>query len=213
MGRREENKERTRRMIVQASLELFRTRGFDETRVQDIVERVGVSPATFFNYFPSKEAVVQAQARAATDMYAALLRHELDRTEATVPERLLQITRVIGEANARDVEGARLVVTRGQLFYGGDADKDAQDHAVFRLITDLFAQGQQRGEIDADAEPEQLAELYTATIMLTLSNWLTGWLGTRPQPLTDRLVAALDVLLWGMAKPTTRPDVTPADTP
>ena len=39
-------------------MRLFLDKGFAETTVEDIAAAVEISPSTFFNYFPSKEAVV-----------------------------------------------------------------------------------------------------------------------------------------------------------
>jgi AcrR family transcriptional regulator len=39
-------------------MRLYLERGFDETTVEDIASAAEISPSTFFNYFPSKEAVV-----------------------------------------------------------------------------------------------------------------------------------------------------------
>lgn len=39
-------------------MELFSRRGFDATTAEQIAERAGVSPRTFFRYFPTKESVV-----------------------------------------------------------------------------------------------------------------------------------------------------------
>jgi len=44
--------------IQREAMRLFLAQGFDETTVEDIAEAVEISPSTFFNYFPSKEAVV-----------------------------------------------------------------------------------------------------------------------------------------------------------
>ena len=52
---REEKKQEQRQAIVDMALALFRERGFDETRVQDVTERLGISETTFFNYFPTKQ--------------------------------------------------------------------------------------------------------------------------------------------------------------
>src|SRR3954465_12133320 len=45
----------THEEIHQAALELFEQQGVRETTVQQIAERAGVSPRTFFRYFTSKE--------------------------------------------------------------------------------------------------------------------------------------------------------------
>lgn len=184
---------------MDTGLALFRERGFDETRVQDIVERVGVSPATFFNYFPSKEAVLEAQAAQTADLYAALLRHELERSDATVVDRLDQITRVLAQSLENDVAVSRLMATRTPLFFGSSGPKADKDRASQQLLAELFSQGQATGEIDPDADPLQLAELYTALIILTATNWLIGWWGATHQGLSERLLEGLRILIGGAA--------------
>lgn len=49
---------RTRRALIDAALALFAAQGYDSTTTEQIAERAGVSPRTFFRYFPTKESVV-----------------------------------------------------------------------------------------------------------------------------------------------------------
>jgi TetR/AcrR family transcriptional regulator, regulator of mycofactocin system len=48
----------SRAELERIALELFATRGFDETTVEDIAETAGIGRRTFFRYFASKNDVV-----------------------------------------------------------------------------------------------------------------------------------------------------------
>ena len=58
MPLRERKKQATRRTLRRVALELITQRGFSQVTVEDIAEAAEVSPRTFFNYFPSKEAAL-----------------------------------------------------------------------------------------------------------------------------------------------------------
>ncbi|MEF2965443.1 TetR/AcrR family transcriptional regulator [Paenibacillus sp. M1] len=46
--------------ILNAAMELFASKGYEQTSVSDIVKKIGVAQGTFYYYFQSKEEVVNA---------------------------------------------------------------------------------------------------------------------------------------------------------
>ena len=62
-GLRERKKVRLRQQIIDTSIRLFRKRGYENTRVDDIVQILEISQPTFFRYFPSKDAVLREVGR------------------------------------------------------------------------------------------------------------------------------------------------------
>src|SRR5690349_15766217 len=60
-GLRERKRRLTRQLISDAATVMFATRGFDNVRVAEVAESVGVSEKTVYNYFPTKESLVLDQ--------------------------------------------------------------------------------------------------------------------------------------------------------
>ncbi|MDA3624514.1 TetR family transcriptional regulator [Saccharopolyspora sp. WRP15-2] len=86
LGLRERKKRRTKQALVEAALRLFDAKGYDSTTVAEIAATAEVSPATFFNYFATKDEVVFAD----DAIYGELLQQAFaDRAAGESPEDLL----------------------------------------------------------------------------------------------------------------------------
>ena len=208
-GRRQQHKDQLREQIRTTALQLFHQRGFDQTRVADIIGAVGISEKTFFNYFASKQAVLEADATDLLALYQALLEHEVAGTHRTMTERLTEIVNLWADSFSDDRDYLATVVTRTGAFFGATGALPHQQQTAQRLLAELFRQGQASGEVRADHDPHQLAEVLTATLLLTTINWLGHWHHDTGQPLRERLQHALGILLTGTLT-TTQP---PPDSP
>jgi AcrR family transcriptional regulator len=73
-GLRERKRRLTRQLISDAATAMFATRGFDNVKVSEVADRVGVSEKTVYNYFPTKESLVLDTADEALERLAHALR-------------------------------------------------------------------------------------------------------------------------------------------
>ena len=189
MGLREEKKAEQRRAILTTALELFRVQGFDATRVQDITDRLRISEGTFFNYFPSKAAVLDDAAVDILDRATILLHHDVADHDRAVLARLEELVRHFAANFAGDREFAVQLALHTRLGLG--REREQQTH---RSLSELFEEGQRRGEIRADVPARQLAELFMAVVLVTVSNWLL-YPGDESPPADDGPEGPLDEAL------------------
>jgi AcrR family transcriptional regulator len=199
MGLREEKKAEQRRAILNAAAALFRKRGYEETRVRDIVERLRISEVTFFNYFPTKDALITAFAVEMLEFSIASARRELERHDCSVPDRIRSMMRQWATSWDSDPEFHALVAKQSRLLTDVKGVLRDRSLQLYEQYERLFAEGQRRGEIRADQKPLHLAEMMEGMLTLIAGNWVGGWWENRSDPLEERFMNALTVFLDGCA--------------
>ncbi|WP_307817313.1 TetR/AcrR family transcriptional regulator [Nocardia acididurans] len=113
---RDRKRERTRRALYQAAVELFETRGYEATTVADIAAAAEVGTRTFFNYFASKEELLfpEPDERVQSAVQAIATRRPGERPV----EVLLRALRAAGDNpgdHLGDTLPARIAVVRAQV--------------------------------------------------------------------------------------------------
>jgi AcrR family transcriptional regulator len=71
MKKRAERQRETRRRIVEATVELHRTRGPAKTTISEIAQRAGVNRLTVYNHFPDVTDLLRACSKSWTDRHPA----------------------------------------------------------------------------------------------------------------------------------------------
>jgi AcrR family transcriptional regulator len=71
MKKRAERQRETRRRIVEATVELHRTRGPANTTISEIAQRAGVNRLTVYNHFPDITGLLKACSRSWTERHPA----------------------------------------------------------------------------------------------------------------------------------------------
>jgi AcrR family transcriptional regulator len=201
MGLREDKKAETRAAIIETALPMFRSLGFNQARVRDVVRQLRISEATFFNYFPTKQAVLEAAGQDLVDRALDLLGGELDDDERTVRERIDLVAQEFAANFNGDRELAVLLATHTRWLLAGG--RDSEGH---QLLTRLFAFGQQHGDVRADVSPHRLTDHYLASNLATINAWIAD--GDEESPLDEHVRTGLG-LFWSGAEAQAPPTTTP----
>src|SRR6266700_5360766 len=144
-GLRERKKARLRQQIVETALRLFRERGYENTRIDDIVHVLEVSQPTFFRYFPSKDAVLREVGKRGFACQAKRLKSELS-SKASTAERLRRFYETIAKIAEADRPLWQAVVLAGAMDPFRSPDMRGPEEAGASLLGGFLAQAQERGD-------------------------------------------------------------------
>ena len=190
-GRRERKKRELRQRLYEQAGRLFWKQGFDATTVEQIAAAADVSQATFFNYYPSKDALIDQMATQVVAIVGALV-EEQRKTEASTAERIADMA---GRAT-RMIEQTQLLtrdLLRALMRRGGDSGRLLEE--VRDAMAELMRDGQQRGDVRADRSAEFLAEMLIGVFYGTITHWLE----TDTYPLRARMGEAAEFLCEAIA--------------
>jgi AcrR family transcriptional regulator len=195
LGLRERKKNRQRQQIIDTSIKLFRKYGFENTRVEDIVQALEISQPTFFRYFPSKDAVLREVGERGFACIRERLRSELS-TNSSTEERL----RRLYISMAKEVEADRklweAVVLSGAMDPVRCAEMRGHEEATINLLREILTEGQKKGEITRDFPVVHLAEFMEGLYNTVVRQWAVDLTG--PHKLTDRVRSAVEFFLRGL---------------
>jgi AcrR family transcriptional regulator len=161
---------RSREAIIDAALELFALDGFDATHTDRIAERAGVSPRTFFRYFPTKESVVFHRDHGFMRSFAAAYVAQplgVDDYDA-VRAAFVGLADGFDELRGR-IETYRAAVDSSAVLVGRE-----QEHIAEHARTIAAAVAARRGDAQPDADAHTLASVSLALYQRALRRWLDG---------------------------------------
>ena len=167
--------------MCEAAFELFAADGFDAVTAEEITERAGVSPRTFFRYFPTKASVVFHRDFGFMRSFAAAYvaqPPELPDYEA-VRTTFVALCAEVQPLRSR-VETYRKVIDSSPVLVGLEREH-LDEHAV--TVAEAIVRRSMRKTAVADART--LADVSLALYQRALRRWLAGSLRTKLSDLVD----------------------------
>ena len=185
LSRRERKKKETKEKIYAHALKLFRTQGFGATSIEQITQQADVGKGTFYNYFPTKEAVVLEFSRRTCQDFIDLGRQN---PCSGVRQRLENLLQAWIDFMVKDREIAWVTVRNRD-----GAEYDLSLHYALLAILNV---GQQNSEISSEFDPAFLAESMEGMVVQLFIRWFVSGSGDLHQEVKN----ALSVFLDGLAE-------------
>jgi len=192
LGLRERKKARLRQQIIETAIRLFRKRGYEETRVDDIIRVLEISQPTFFRYFPSKDAVLRDVGKRGFECIAEHLKSELSSNAGTA-ERLRRLYHTLALEAEADRPLWKAVVLSGAMDPVRSPEVRGMEGVAIHLLREILAQGQQRSEITDSFPVVHLAEFMEALYNTVVRQWTVDLNG--PHKLSERVDSAVEFFL------------------
>jgi len=137
--------------LVKTAWELFSTQGYEETTVQAIIDRSGISKGTFYHYFSSKEDVLDAIIQWLNQEGLARIRPVLDDPSLPALDKLSQF---LARSRAWRLENLDKLMTMARAFLSQEnvllryKMRAMTEALVAPLLAGVITQGLEEGVFD-----------------------------------------------------------------
>ncbi len=168
MGKRLERN--TKMKIARAAWDLFSTRGYEETTVEDIIEASHTSRGSFYHYYEGKDALFATMSFLFDDEYQRLA-EQMDATMSSF-DKLIYLNHGICEV----IENRIMVdmLTRmysTQLVTHGEKHLMDRNRVYYRLLRQIIEEGQTKGEISRSFTVNEIVKAYSMYERGMLYDW------------------------------------------
>ncbi|WPD23861.1 MAG: TetR/AcrR family transcriptional regulator [Candidatus Electrothrix aestuarii] len=178
LTRREREKQRQRRDMLDAAMKLFAEKGYHNASMQEIAEHAEFAVGTLYKFFKNKEDMYKALVTEQADRFHVSLSAALASSEDEI-EQLRSYIQTKGEVFMSNESFIRLYFaeTRGASFNikaGLDSELRDRHHQMLQRVAAIFARGMEKGRFRRIAAPFHMAVAMDSLCNAFLTNWLEG---------------------------------------
>jgi AcrR family transcriptional regulator len=168
MSLREKKKIETRNKIFEVAGRLFKEKGFENATVDEITREAEIGKGTFFNYYPTKQALLVDFVKQKEELVYDLVRNELKKN-TLIQNKIKKVLVLVARSNEKDKELTKLFVFEHLRHYGYEERKSS---SLNNLIYELLEKGAEKGEVKKSFDRKSAADILTATYFHSLMEWL-----------------------------------------
>jgi len=193
MSLRDKKKIETRKSIFEIAGRLFKEKGFDNTTIDEITKEAGIGKGTFFNYFPTKEALLQDFIKRKEELVFDLVKDQLTRNIPT-KDKIKNILVLVAKSNETDRELTKLFVFEHMKHYGQEERKSS---SLNQLIQVIFEKGIKTDEFKIGLDYKMAAGNLAGIYFVSLMEWL--W-SKDDYSLSEDISKRIDMIFEGITR-------------
>ena len=180
----------TRTRILEAAVKVFATKGYHDTKVDDIVSESNTSKGSFYFYFPSKQDIFLALSDTFADLLESKITQAMEKEEHGVQQMDAALRTALGLfSQYRGLAKIALVqaVGLGAVF-------EEKRRALNNRLTALIQSRLERAAADGSIPPLQ-AEITARAWVGALNEVVIHWIYKGAPPLEESMPALKEFLL------------------
>lgn len=188
--------------IIDAATRLFNSKGYHDTRLQDIGEKLGVVKTTLIYHFKNKETILYEAYRRSCENYSQLL--NIASQQETGLNRALEFLRQQLEWQARSLSGEHpqlaLITDLDALSEDkfGDVAKDFQN--IVERFSGFLAEGESDGSVEV--ESRHASTFFVFNVLYGTPSWLKS---LPASSIPEATKSFLDIIKYGLSFEYERP--------
>ena len=145
--------EKRKHELLQIAYEMFISRGYENTSVDDIIEKAGIAKGTYYYYFDSKEQTLE-------EVIGMMIEKEVEAAKMIISEEIPVPQKIVGiiasirpSGNEKPIEGA---LNRPENIIMHNKIRQRLIKTVTPLLSEVVEEGIREGIFDCDNIPERI---------------------------------------------------------
>jgi AcrR family transcriptional regulator len=157
--------QKTKRKIYNAAVDLFSRHGFDNTTIEDISRKAGVSVGAFYHYYPSKTDIYSELYKKIDEYYETVVKAEL--VEDDFYDNVIIYFKRYAEYNA-----ARGTDAVKQLFNTLNVLFLDKNRYMYKLLLEIIQRGEEKNQLTKDMTVSEIEEFLLVVARGVIYDWL-----------------------------------------
>ncbi|MCD8036659.1 MAG: TetR/AcrR family transcriptional regulator [Clostridiales bacterium] len=164
------NSRNTKGKIINAAWELFYEQGYDNTTVEEIIDKSQTSKGSFYHYFEGKDALLTSLSILFDEKYEELM--DIIDPEMNSFDKLMYLNRELFKMIDTSISLDLLArLYSSQLVTKGEKHLMDHNRVYFKVLKQIIIEGQKRGQIVDNISVNEIVKTYAMCERAFLYDW------------------------------------------